>query len=208
MKKLTLAIDFQERGNPLAAELSGPQTCPACGRHSRRIRAGVCVACADKFAKKHSGKAFKPPTAEPLATIHFDEPDEAGFVAPGEAVKTCEFDYPGEPGAVAPGDIHDLAEGLRAILGWLWSDGYNSHRPRAALIKLTAMTATLNPELFDNKTFAEIGKTMHTKKQNLSNAAVEFEERFGVQFRRGRTAAARQKMREAMIASHAQRHQR
>jgi len=210
MKKLTLTVGFQERCNPLESELSGPNTCPACGRHTRKVRAGVCVACADKFSKRHlNGKEFKPPTAteDPPAIRHFDDPDAAGYVAPGEAVTTCGFDYPHDSVEVAAGeDIHELAEGLRAILSWLWSDGYNSHRPRAALIKLTAMSATLNPELFDNKTFEQIGKLLKTKKQNLSNAAVEFEERFGIQFRRGRTAAARKRMRDAMIASHAKRH--
>ena len=92
-------------------------------------------------------------------------------------------------------------EGLRAILHMVWRTGKNGRaRPIAAFHKFLALSAVVNPTLFNDLTLKQLGAEHGITRAALSKHAVSFSKELGLQFRRQH--GGRDNMRKAALGNH------
>ena len=94
----------------------------------------------------------------------------------------------------------ETAESVRKILEWIWLDsktGSHQRKPRAAFIRMLALSAASIPQLFNLESYQEIAKRHGITRANISRIAVEFQDMTGVQFRRNRSETSREHYRTA-----------
>lgn len=121
---------------------------------------------------------------EPITEFNFDEIDR--LLADAKVA----FDEP----------TPDLADAFAEILDWCWQGPKNKNRHvRSASLKFATMSALLRPELAGNKSYKEIAAEFGVTKQRLSAIAQEFQERFGIHFRRSRREGACESMRQSRL---------
>jgi hypothetical protein len=103
-----------------------------------------------------------------------------------------------------PGAMVTAAEGLHEILHWAWRKGNSQRRsPLAAFRSWLALSAVVDPTLFDTKSFRQLGQEFGCTRALLSKKAVDFSKRFGLHFRRQHNGQAN--MQKAMLLSHQKR---
>jgi hypothetical protein len=126
-----------------------------------------------------------------------------GEIADGETVYkfgSVDFDYDaidrGNPLVAvledAPEDkVKTLAVAFDRILRWCWKTQTDRCRQnRAAFFRFAALTAAMRPDLMGNVSYAKLGKECGVTKSLLSKLAVEFQDEFGVHFRRSMKVGA------------------
>jgi len=108
---------------------------------------------------------------------------------------------PHQPERIAPNaaDKALAADALMRMLQWCWPREHATGSFRAAFTRFAALSSSMRPELLDNGSFKSIGERLGVTRALLSKYSVEFEQTFGVQFRRGRSAIARAHMRQARL---------
>jgi hypothetical protein len=90
-----------------------------------------------------------------------------------------------------PSTMDTAADGLHEILNWAWRGGKSKRlRPRAAFRRFLALSASLDPSLFDALSFRELGIEHGCTKAVLSKHSVQFSKRFKIKFRRSHYGAA------------------
>jgi hypothetical protein len=100
-----------------------------------------------------------------------------------------------------PSTMATAADGLREILHWCWRSEKSQRRsPLAAFRQWLALSAVINPDLFDAKTFRQMGKEFGCTRALLSKNATAFSKRFGLHFRRQHNGQAT--MRAARLRSY------
>lgn len=98
-------------------------------------------------------------------------------------------------------EIGDMAEAFDRILFWCWSCGKARRDCKASFIRFVALTAALRPDIFNNASYKQIGADLKVSKAWMSKLAVEFQDEFGVHFRRSRREGARETFRNARLKS-------
>lgn len=112
---------------------------------------------------------------------------------------TTEFDYDavdrGNPLVAAieeASPIPDRADTLREVFAHIFEQGFSTRREvRIAFTKFVSMVAALRPELLDNQSYQTIGRLLGLTKAAVSNAALQFSDRFGIHVRRSRRESTR-----------------
>jgi hypothetical protein len=166
---------------------------------------GVCAACAAKFRKNHhnaaaiAGAVELPVTISEAAHVTISE-DHAATCADGsEQITDFNFaDIDIALGAIedeSPNVRADAAALFAALMTWIWSPG----NIKTAMIKMSALTASLNPTYLSDKSYLEIANELGTSKQAISKAALKFSDKFGVQWFRSRSVEARENMRLSQL---------
>jgi len=136
-----------------------------------------------------------------------------GEIANGETVYrfgSVDFDYNavdrGDPltsvlEEAAPEDeIKTLAVAFDRILRWCWRTQLDRCRQkRAAFYRFMAMTAAMRPDIMDNVSYAKLGKGYGVTKAQVSKLAVEFQDEFGVHFRRSMKSGTRSAFRDGQL---------
>jgi hypothetical protein len=175
---------------------------------------GVCDACLSKFRKNHhNSRAIAGETELPVVfaespRLSVDE-DHIAYVGAGlgdmEPVQDFSFaDIDAALGAIedeSPNVRADAAALFAALMTWVWSPG----SIKTAMIKMSAITSSLRPDLLCDKTYAEIAFELGTSKQTISKAALAFSDKFGIQWFRSRSAEGRENMRLSQMG-HSPRH--
>lgn len=185
--------------------------CPACERMVLRLVSGVCLKCKAAFEKRNrrvvlEGGRERDHVRWTLADVGVpmvSAEDHAGMVA-GEVHPVCEPEDRGNPLDAelteATAEVRELGEALSAILRWVWRNGQKQRRPRPAVTRFMALSAVLNPDLFDGDSYQVIGaEFVGVTKAAVSKAAVQFQDEFGVHFRRSRKETAREHFRNAQL---------
>lgn len=128
------------------------------------------------------------------------QPDEPAFVN-GHIEPSVDFDYEavdrGNPLAAelerSAEEVRTLAEAFDKILFWCWSGNNGKRRSsRASYARFVAMTAAMRPDIFGDMSYKQIGKEIRVTKAWMSRLALEFQDLFGVHFRRSRVEGARE----------------
>ena len=90
------------------------------------------------------------------------------------------------PGELSERDekILDFAEALNQILQWCFTGGKQRVGRQTVCNRFVSMCAVLRPDLVGNKNYRQIGKMFRIRKSIISRYALDFQDRFGVQFRR------------------------
>lgn len=127
---------------------------------------------------------------------HFEAVEDFNFDAVDEALGHI-ITTPDDSRAIA-------ADLLSKLLVWTWSKPSSS---RAALVKFTALSGGLRPDLLENRTYLELAKECGVSKAAISKSAVLFQRAFGIHFARSRTDEARRHM-AAKQVGHANYHHR
>lgn len=95
-------------------------------------------------------------------------------------------------------------EVLQRIMAWVWSG--NGNRLQCAVLRFTALTAGLRPDLLENKTYLELGNELGVTKQGFSKAALKFSDAFQLKLARSRSVEARDAMSKAGLGHPNYRH--
>jgi hypothetical protein len=91
-----------------------------------------------------------------------------------------------------PDDIHGMSEAFDKILFWCWSgNGGKRRKSKASFARFVALTAAMRPDIFGNMSYKQIGKELRVTKAWMSRLALEFQDEFGVHFRRSRVEGSR-----------------
>jgi hypothetical protein len=117
----------------------------------------------------------------------FDAVDEAlGFIA-----------------EAPPSAREQAAELLRRLLTWCFN-----HRGslRSALIRFTAISAGLRPDLLENRSGRELASALGVTKQAFAHASLKFSDAFGIKFARSRSKEDREHMRAARLGGPCRNH--
>ena len=135
-----------------------------------------------------------------------ETPDGAGYEPDHQAVPVEEFDYSKIDGALgwtergSPEVAHyeyavEMAtEGFALFLGWVWLlPSGKTRNPESAKLRFLAATATLRPQIFENKSFNQIAASMGLTRAALSKLSVEFADEFSLHFRCQKRSSARVK---------------
>lgn len=171
---------------------------------------GVCAKCFGKFRRRNigalEGKTETPATFDTLHQVRDEATEHFAYEGHSAIVQTIEFDHSavqrhadGEP---EPGDAHlpTLADGLRAVLAWCWSDWQLSRRPESAFRKFVAMSATINPSLLHNLPFKQLGELFGgVTRAAFSKASLQFQDEFGIKASRSFSKEARASCRKARL---------
>jgi hypothetical protein len=166
---------------------------------------GCCAACADKFRKNHhnaaaiAGEVELPVAIADLPRLTITEDHAAVCVGGVEQISDFNF----EDIDIALGAIEDASPNVRAdaavlfatVLGWIWTPG----SIKTAMIKMSALTAGLNPDYLGNKSYEEIATELGATKQAISKAALSFSDKFGVRWFRSRGDEERENMRLSQL---------
>ena len=174
-------------------------TCPACDRRCRRLSSGVCLRCKAEFDRRNravvvAGRAERDHVRWKLGDkLALRPEDHAAFVG-AEIDGVTEFEFTEDRGnpldaelTGATENVHELAEALRAVLDWVWRENGAVRKPKSAMIRFVALSATLDPDLLDGMSYEKIGhKFGRVTKAAVSCAALAFQDKFAVQFSRSR----------------------
>lgn len=93
--------------------------------------------------------------------------------------------------------IPDLSDAFAAILDWVWNGKSGPRSPRGAFVRFASLSAVMNPETLNNKSYKEIGAELGVTRAMISLHAKRFEKHFGIHFRRSRRVAGCEKMRQS-----------
>lgn len=172
-------------------------TCPSCKRVTPALElsenSGCCAFCKRSFRLAHKRWID--------GTINTAEHEVVEFVDSSQS-DHYSFDFSEIDSALgaiedAPEDARaQAAELVRQLFAWIWSGRAPVH---AAMVRFAALSAGLRPELLDHKSYREIGAQLNCTRQNLSKAAVQFQEAFRMKFARSRSERGRRNMSRAAL---------
>ena len=100
-------------------------------------------------------------------------------------------------------EFQKLAASYRQNLNWIFLTEHGKQRKLPIAFKrFVCLTALLHPEIFQDKSYKQIGAEMGLGKAAVSKIALGIQDRFNIKFGRTRSKAGREAMSEAMRSNH------
>jgi hypothetical protein len=121
-----------------------------------------------------------------------------------------EFDFDGVSALLgeiesSPDDVKaQAAEMFSRIMVWIWTS-VKGRQVHNALVRFTALTSGLRPDLVGNKSYEVLAKELGVKKQSMSATALRFSDIFKIKLARSRKEESRETMARAQ-RGHPNRH--
>jgi hypothetical protein len=144
-----------------------------------------------------------------MPDTHDDEhhiPDPCHFAGNSERILVSEFDYDaidrGNPLAaeLERDEMPAAADALGRVMDWCWREPKGNRRDQPTAYRhFLALSAVMRPDLFDNVSYTTLAKENGITKAWISKLATQFQDEFGIHFRRSRRQGSRDVFRQAQL---------
>ena len=105
-----------------------------------------------------------------------------------EKINSVDFPFADlDPSNTNQDGISVASESLEKLLQWIWK----SEDLKFAFIRFISMSAAMHPELLNDQTYQELAKKLNCTRSLISRNVVDFQDTFGVHFRRSKKESSR-----------------